>query len=124
MKIKASCKGCYYSGHYIPNKHLAYCRCEDVTEPIVIQLDPLLGREERYVKRENWEDECNCEHFVPHLSEYNDDYELECVCTYETSFACPFCGETVDVWDLGIEETKIVTCDECGKQIAVDGKHI
>lgn len=52
------------------------------------------------------------------------DYELEAVCAFNTEFDCPFCGETVYVYDIGIEETEIVTCDECGKQIAVEGKAI
>lgn len=124
MKIKPNCRKCYYGAHYIQNKNLACCRCENVTEPTIIKFDPFFDREERYVKRVNWEDECDCEHFIPHLSESDGDYELEAVCTFQTSFACPFCGEEIDVYDLSIEETQIITCYECGKQIAVDGKGI
>lgn len=63
-------------------------------------------------------DGCDCDHFIPHLSETEGDYELEPVCSYNTEFDCPFCGETVYVYDIGVEGTEIVTCDECGKQAA------
>jgi predicted RNA-binding Zn-ribbon protein involved in translation (DUF1610 family) len=95
-----------------------------VTEPTVIGFDPLFKKERQYVSRKKWEDECDCEQFIPHLSESEGDYELEAVYAFNTEFDCPFCGSTVYVWDIGIEETAIITCDECGKQIAVEGKNI
>ena len=122
--IKPNCRRCFYSGSYIHNKQLASCRCEKVTEPTVIENDPLFGKPQQYVSRKEWEEECDCEHFMPQLSEVEGDYELEAVCTFSTSFACPFCGNTIYVLDIGIEETEIITCDECRKQIAVCGKTI
>lgn len=124
MKNKPNCRRCFYGGAYNHNKQLATCECKNVTEPTIIDHDPLFNRERQYVSRKKWEDECDCEHFIPHLSEGEGDYELEAVCTFNTSFACPFCGNTVYVWNIGIEETALITCDECEKQIAVDGKSI
>lgn len=122
MKIKPNCRRCFYSGVYDPNEQLASCKCENVTEPTIIKHDPLFNKERQYVSRKNWKDECDCEHFIPHLSEAEGDYELEQACTFNTSFDCPFCGNTVYVWDIGFEETELITCDECKKQIAVNGK--
>lgn len=124
MKIKPNCKKCYYGGSYIPNEQLASCKCTDVTEPTVIKFDDLFKKERQYVKRKNWDDESYCEYFIPHLSESDDDFELEAVCTFTTSFDCPFCGENIDVYDIGIEETRLVNCEECGKRLAVKGKSI
>mgnify|MGYP003290184638 CR=1 FL=1 len=122
--MKPNCRRCYYGGLFVHNRQLASCDCKNVTEPTFIVYDELFKIERQYVHRKNWEDECDCEHFIPHLSEAEGDYELEATCTFNTSFDCPFCGETVYVWDIGIEETAFVTCDECGKQIAVQGKGI
>ena len=124
MKIKPNCRRCFYGGLYNHNKHLAACECKDVTEPTIIDYDPLFKKERQYVSRKKWEEECDCEHFIPYLSEGEGDYELEATCTFNTSFDCPFCGNTVYVWDIGIEETAFITCDECEKQIAVQGKGI
>ena len=124
MKIKPNCRRCFYGGLYDPNKQLAACECKDVTEPTIIDYDPLFKKERQYVSRKKWEEECDCEHFIPYLSEAEGDYELEATCTFNTSFDCPFCGNTVYVWDIGIEETAFITCDECEKQIAVQGKGI
>ena len=49
--------------------------------------------------QKKWEDECDCEHFIPHFSEGEGDYELEAVSTFNTSFECPFCGNTVHLQD-------------------------
>ena len=124
MAIKPNCQRCFYGGAYNHNDQLATCECKNVTEPTIIKHDPLFNKERQYVSRKKWEEECDCEHFIPHLSEAEGDYELEASCTFNTSFDCPFCGNTVDVWDIGIEETALVICDECGKQIAVEGKGI
>lgn len=124
MKIKPNCQNCYYGGSYRPNESLASCEAPYPKEPTVIKFDELFKKERQYVKRKKWDDECDCKNFIPHLSESNGDYELEAVCTFNTSFDCPFCGENIDVYDIGIEETQIIKCDECGKEIAVDGKAI
>lgn len=124
MIIKPNCQRCYYGGLYDPKAHLASCDCENVREQTVIQFDPLFKKERQYVPRKEWEDECDCEYFIPHLSESEGDYELEAVCTFNTSFDCPFCGNTVYVWDIGWGETEFITCDECEKEIAVEGKGI
>ena len=122
--MKPNCQRCFYSGVYDPNAHLASCACENVTEQTVIKFDPLFKKERQYVSRKNWKDECKCEHFIPHLSESQGDYELEQVLTYNAVFDCPFCGNTVYVFDIGIETTEVITCDECEKQIAVNGKSL
>ena len=124
MKIKANCRRCFYGGVYDHDRQLASCECENLTEKAIIEFDPLFKKRRKYVSRKKWGDECDCEHFIPHLSEYEGDYELEAVYTFNTSFDCPFCGNTVYVFDIGIEETELITCDECGKQIAVEGKGI
>lgn len=124
MKIKPNCRRCFYGGLYDHNKQLASCTCKDVTEPTIIDSDALFKQERQFVSRKKWEEECDCEHFIPHLSEAEGDYELEATCTFNTSFDCPFCGNTVYVWDIGVEETALITCDECEKQIAVEGKGI
>ena len=124
MKIKANCQKCYYGGLFDHNRQLASCDCENVTESTVIAFDPLFKKERQYVSRKKWSEKCDCEHFIPHLSESEGDYELESYCTFNTVFDCPFCGNTIYVYDIGIEETEIVTCDECEKQIAVQGKCI
>lgn len=124
MKIKPNCAKCYYGGAYKPNEQLASCKCENVSEPTIIKFDELFQRERQFVKRKDFYEECDCEHFIPHLSEADDDFELEAICTFTTSFDCPFCGDNVDVYDIGIEETQIITCDGCGKKIAVQGKGI
>ena len=124
MKIKPNCRRCFYGGSYNHNERLASCECKNVTEPTIIKNDPLFNKERQYVSRNKWEDECNCEHFIPRLSEAEGDYELEAFCVFNTSFDCPFCGNTVYVWNIGIEETAFITCDECENQIAVEGKCI
>ena len=124
MKIKPNCSRCYHGGVYSPSEQLASCVCINVAEQTIVKFDPLFKKERQWVSRKEWEEECDCECFIPHLSEGDGDYELEPVCTFNTSFDCPFCGNTVYVWDIGIEETAIITCDECEKQIAVTGKAI
>jgi hypothetical protein len=124
MAIKPNCQKCYYGGGYKPNEHLACCNAPYPKEPTVIKFDELYKRERQFVKRKKWDDECDCGNFIPSLSEADGDFELEAVCTFNASFDCPFCGERIDVFDLGIEETELVKCDWCGKQIAVHGKSI
>ena len=124
MAIKPNCRRCFYGGSFSPKAKLASCECENVTEPTIIKHDPLFDKDRRYVSRGSWSEECNCGQFIPHLSESEGDYELEAVYTFNTEFDCPFCGSAVYVWNIGIEETKLITCDECGKQIAVEGKGI
>lgn len=124
LKIKPNCQRCFYGGVYRPNEQLASCGCENVTEQTVVDFDPLFKKERQWVSRKNWADECDCERFIPHLSEVEGDYELEPICLYNAVFDCPFCGNMVYVLDIGIEKTEIVTCNECNKQIAVQGKAI
>lgn len=124
MKIKPNCQKCYYGGSFKPNEHLASCNAPYPKEPSITKYDELFRRERVFVKRINWDDERECGNFIPRLSESDGDFELEAVCTFNASFDCPFCGETIDVYGLGVEETEIVTCDECGKKIAVQGKSI
>ena len=124
MKIKPNCRRCFYAGVYSPSERLASCDCGNNTEQTIVKFDPLFKKERNWVYRKEWEEECDCEHFIPHLSEGEGDYELEAVCSFSTSFECPFCGNTVNVWDIGIEETAIIICDECEKQIAVEGKEL
>ena len=124
MAMKPNCRRCFYGGLYDHNRQLASCDCGNVTEQAITDFDPLFKKERKYVSRKKWEEECECEHFIPHLSESEGDYELEAVSTFNTSFDCPFCGEKLYVFDIGIEGTEIITCDECGKQIAVEGKSI
>lgn len=122
--MKPNCKKCFYGGTFKPNRSLASCSAPYPKEPSIIEYDELFQRERTFVKRRNWDDECECNNFIPKLSETDGDFELEPVCTFSTDFECPFCGEFVYVDNLGIEETKLVTCGECGKQIAVKGKSI
>lgn len=124
MKILPNCKKCYYGGTFISSENLASCKAPNPTEPTVRKFDELFRRERHFVIRRNWDDECKCDNFTPRLSEIEGDFTLEPSITFETSFNCPFCGERIDVYDIGIEETKLVTCDECDKQIAVIGKAI
>ena len=123
MKIKPNCFKCYYGGLFSEKEHLASCRCEEVTEPTYVYHD-FMESEIQCVARQNWEDECNCEHFMPNLKESEDDYELEMRYSFSTSFDCPFCGNTIDVWDIDVEEIKLVTCEECGRKMAVHGKEL
>lgn len=124
MKIYPNCQKCYYGGSFIPNQSLASCEALYPKEPTVTKFDGLFQKERQFVRRRNWDDECECKNFIPMLSEFDGDIELEPVCTFSTSFDCPFCGENIDVYDLDIEEIRIVTCYECGKEIAVRGKSI
>lgn len=124
MNIKPNCKKCYYGGLWKPSESLASCSAPMPKEPTVTKFDEFLNRERRFVKRRAWDDECECRNFIPSLSEIDGDYELEAVTTFNASFDCPFCGENVDVCGLGIEETVIETCPECGMEIAVKGKCI
>ena len=124
MQMKANCQRCYHTGVFIPQRGLASCNSARITEPTIIEFDGLINKERQYVKRNNWDDECACEHFIPYLSESREDFELEEVCTYETSFDCPFCGESIDVYDIGIDETKLIMCHNCEREIAVKGKEI
>lgn len=122
MGIKPNCQKCYYGGGYKPNEYLASCDAPYPKEPSVIKFDELFKRERVFVRRRKWDEECECGNFIPKLSEYDGDIELEAVCSFDTSFDCPFCGESIDVYGIGFEETRLVTCDECGHLIAVQGK--
>lgn len=124
MKIKPNCQKCYYGGSYKINEKLASCKATYPEEETVIKFDELYGRERQFVKRENWDDECECSNFIPRLSEIDGDFELETVYSFKASFDCPFCGNNIDVYDIGIEETIVIECDGCGKEIAVCGKEI
>ena len=124
MNIKPNCKKCLYGGFWNPSESLASCSTPMPKEPTVTKFDKVFKKERQFVKRRNWDDECECKNFIPHLSEIDGDFELEAVTTFNASFDCPFCGENVDVYGLGIETTEIVTCAECGKEIAVKGKCI
>lgn len=122
MEIKPNCANCYYCGYFKMNEHLACCNCTDITEPTVIQYDSFFKENRQFVKRNDWYDECDCEHFIPRLSESNGDYEIDIVHYYTITMNCPFCGEEIYIDDIEEYETKVVTCDECGKKIAVEGK--
>lgn len=122
--IKPNCKKCYYGGSFKPNRSLASCSAPYPKEASIIEYDEPFQRERTFVKRRNWDDECGCGNFIPKLSETDGDFELEPVCTFNTSFDCPFCGNNIDVYGIGIEETMLVGCDECGREIAVKGKSI
>ncbi len=124
MAIKQNCEKCYYGGSFRPSEHLASCAAPFPKEATVTRFDELFKKERQFVRRKNWDDECDCGNFVPSLSEADGDYELEMLCTFMTDFDCPFCGETIYVDNLGIEETKLITCSECARQIAVHGKQI
>ena len=124
MNIKPNCQKCYYGGGYKPNECLASCSAPYPKEPTVIKFDELFKRERQFVRRRKWDEECDCGNFIPSLSEIDGDFELEAVYTFNTSFNCPFCDEIIDVYDIGIEETQLITCDECARQIAVQGKQI
>ena len=124
MKIKPNCYKCYYGGCFDPKERLASCKCEEITEPTIIEFNKVLNQELQYVKRDEWEDIHECDHFIPVLSETSGDIELEQVCSFETFFACPFCGDTMWVCDIGIEETKFVECESCERTIAVKGKSV
>lgn len=122
--MKPNCEKCYHGGIFVKNKGLASCNSARITEPTVIEYDNFFKKDRQYVKRMNWDDECKCERFIPLLSESDKDFELVEVLTYETSFGCPFCGEDIDVYDIGIDETKLITCYNCERKIAVSGKEI
>ena len=122
--MKANCQKCLYGGLWNLSQGLASCSAPMPQEPTVTKYDELFKKERRFVRRRNWDDECECKNFIPHLSEIDGDFELEAVTTFNASFDCPFCGENVDAYGLGIEETAIVTCNECGREIAVKGKCI
>lgn len=123
-KIKANCERCYYGGAFIPSEGLASCNCARITEPTEIRYDSLFKKERQYVERKKWDSPCDCEHFTPRLSEGRGDFELNIDISYETQFDCPFCGEELYVFGIGVDETKLVTCDQCRKRIAVEGKAI
>ena len=120
MKIDPNCQLCFYGGVYNHNKQLASCECEKVRT--ITEYDPFFKKDRQWVPRQKWDEECDCGYFIPRLSEANGDYELEAVVTFNTSFECPFCGETVYVWNIGFEEIAFITCDECDRQIVVTGK--
>ena len=80
--IKPNCQKCYYTACFISKRGLASCECERITEPVIIELDKLMNKERRYVKRNKWDDECDCDCFIPDLSEAEQDFELEEVCTF------------------------------------------
>lgn len=121
--MKAKCSDCYYSGCYYHREHLVSCDCADITEPTVTHFDKMFKKERQCVHRDNWNDECECECFVPQLSEENGDYELEKTVIFSANFDCPFCGNDIDV-DVEIEENIIVECPECERKIAVSGPSI
>ena len=77
MNIKPNCKKCYYGGLWKPSESLASCSAPIPKEPTVTKFDEWLNRERRFVKRRNWDDECECRNFIPSLSEIDGDYELE-----------------------------------------------
>lgn len=66
-------------------------------------------------------EECECNQFVPLLSERDNDFELEQEVIFNTEFDCPFCGEKIDVCDVSVANVQLIPCDNCNKLIAVDG---
>lgn len=121
MKIKPNCEKCYYSGAFYNSEQLARCDCERGTEPTVYFYDKIFREIQQCVKRSRWDEECDCEQFVPILREDDGDFELEEEIIYNTDFDCPFCGERIYCDDISKCDTKLIRCDNCDKMIAVDG---
>lgn len=121
MSIKPNCKKCYFSKAYYQSDGLAACDSEEIAEPMVIKHDKYREKDQQCVVRLRWGEECNCEQFVPRLSEATGDYELEEEISYNASFKCPFCGDEMYVYDIPVCGNKLVRCDNCGKRMCVYG---
>lgn len=122
--LKPNCQKCFYSDSFNPKECLASCSCENVAEEKVTSCDNLFKVNKQYVKRNTWDEECDCSQFIPLLTEYDNDFELQTVHYFETEFNCPTCDSYIYVEKLELEEVRHIVCDNCGMTMVVQSKSI
>lgn len=121
--MKANCFNCMYGGSYNPIKKIASCECENIVEKTIVEYDKVLKKNRIFVQRKDIDQETDCPNFIPDLSENSGSYILEEDCSFIAHFDCPFCGEEIEEYGLGVEETRVIECD-CGHKLYIHGKQI
>ena len=113
MKIKKHCKGCAYGGWFNSAKGYASCDCPENVNSFCIKH---LGQNEFVVSCNNWEEENNCEHFIPNVND-EDSIEEDTYSTTDLSVKCPYCNRENTIFDVDQSgQSDIVECEFCGKE--------
>ena len=87
--MKKSCKNCFYSGWFNPKNKYASCDCPQNENSFRIKH---LGQNEFVVNCENWEEEIDCEHFIPNVND-EDSIEEDTYSITDLSIKCPHCNK-------------------------------
>lgn len=114
-EIRCCCANCYYTGCYRVADKLASCRCKDVKKDALI-YDEVLKENRFYVKRNSFDEEVQCSNFMPEI----EDTEIEYVTYMNVGSNCPFCGEVNTIDNADGEGNEIISCENCGKEYAVN----
>ena len=110
--MKVDCFHCKYGGSHIESKDLYRCKCDEVENKTVV-YDSLFERDETYVKG-NRDD---CSYYIPHIE--LEDEDIEEVTRLDIHHKCPHCGYEDIEFDESCEDTKLITCSNCGKQYEI-----
>ena len=115
-EIKCCCGNCVYMcGYFAEQKEV---ECGDRGNECAIKHKDLRGsdKDQWYVKRDDYNDEIPCNHFVPEC----DNVELIEYPRYSAKGSCPYCGYENIFYDVGLEGNEIFKCENCGKTISMD----
>lgn len=110
--MKVDCFYCKYGGLYIEKEDLFRCKCKWVGNKI-FKHDDFFDKDEYYVKG----NQDHCKYYIPHIELENDD--IEKICRLDVHHKCPHCGYEDTEEDVGGEDTKLITCSNCGKQYEI-----
>lgn len=112
--MKCCCKNCAFGGGFKPKDKLADCYCEENPDRITKYCE-FWEQDKQYVKRNEWEEEVECEYFVPEV----EPTETEFVSHLNITYKCPYCGKEEYEYDMDMEDEMTIICEECGKKYNV-----
>lgn len=107
--MKCCCENCKYGGFFSPTEHLASCDCKNKYGRIK-GYDSLFKIDRYYVERNSWDEEKDCDNFLP---EVESEIEYETKINIQTT--CPFCKTNNTIYDEDLEGEATICCEECGK---------
>lgn len=107
-KIEKCCRNCAYNDWFSPTEKQASCKCEEKENRLAVKQ--FINKLEYVAKCDDWEDENNCEHFVPRVDE--EDIEIT-----NLSIKCPHCNKENSIYEVDQSgQSDIVECEYCGKK--------